>query len=438
MNQTVPKGGPRAPGAPHARSDPRDAVDPRLWALPAPSVDEVELSDLYDLEEVPVETEDGWQLVMTRYAPRPQPWAQPLLGAPLVLVHGYTQNRRAWDTGQFVKTMLYFGVDLYLLELRGHGKSSVEAQRRKARQRKRPLPHDLDYAWDIDSYLLYDLPAAIAAIRERTGWERIFYCGHSLGGILGYAYATLFDDLAGLITIGAPTDFARMPAWMRLAGWVPLFAFPALDLGLATANLLRFLARSAGRASGAWRPARKFEPLRFRRLPFRAGFQWLESNLRKARVQAPLTGAIPFTRPLMYKPRNVTLGALRPLLREGSNDEPRASVEQFARWLRRGQLVSYRIRHDVAAAFPRIRIPLAIFFGDEDPFASVRTTRNVYRATSSDYLLWRPVRGNSHLDLTMGHDIRQICYDVKNLMNWALDHGSPRAPARHGRRASSA
>jgi pimeloyl-ACP methyl ester carboxylesterase len=189
------------------------------------------------------------------------------------------------------------------------------------------------------------------------------------------------------------------------------------------------VARATGRVTGLHRPKRKFQPVRFRRLPFRAGFQWVETNLRKARVQLPLTGAIPFTRPLLYKRRNVALGALRPLLREGSNDEPRATAEQFARWLRRGQLVSYRIAHDVAAAFPRIQIPLAIFFGDEDPFASVRTTRNVYRSASSHYLLWRPVRGNSHLDLTMGHDIRQICYDVKNLMTYALDHDGPRAPA---------
>jgi pimeloyl-ACP methyl ester carboxylesterase len=410
-----------------AKSAPGARPHPHLWALDTPSVDDVELSDLYDLEEIPVETEDGWQLVLTRYAPRPQAFAQPLLGAPLVLVHGYTQNRRAWNTGQFVKTMLYFGADVYLLELRGHGKSGVDAQRRLARKNGRPLPDDIDYGWDLDSYLLYDLPAAISAIKERTGWERIFYCGHSLGGILGYAYATLFDDLMGLITIGSPSDFARTPLWMRLSGWAPLFAFPAIDLALSTTNLARFLARSAGRASGLYQPTDSFEPLKFKRLPFRAGFQWIESNLRRPRMQAPFTGSIPFTRPLMYKPRNVALGALRPLLREGSNDEPRATVEQFARWLRRGRIVSQRIRHDVAAAFPRIRIPLAIFFGDEDPFASVRTTRNVYRAASSDYLLWRPVRGNSHLDLTMGHDIRQICYDVKNLMTYALDHQTPRA-----------
>ena len=48
-----------------------------------------------------------------------------------------------------MKTMLYFGTDLYLLELRGHGKSSLEAQRRRARQEKSPLPRDLNHGWDL-------------------------------------------------------------------------------------------------------------------------------------------------------------------------------------------------------------------------------------------------------------------------------------------------
>ena len=58
---------------------------------------------------------------------------------------------------------------------------------------------------------------------------------------------------------------------------------------------------------------------------------------------------------------------------------------------------------------------MAIIFGDLDPLASVESTRSVYRAAKSEYLLWRPVKGNSHIELTMGHDIRQICYDIKNL-----------------------
>ncbi len=401
------------------------------------SVDDVELADLHTREEITTRTEDGWTLSLTRYRPRPQSFPQPLLGVPLLLVHGYTQNRRAWSSGEFVKSMLFFGADLFLLELRGHGKSGIEQQRRESRATGLPLPEDLDHLWDLDSYLLFDLPAAIAEVKRVTGRDKIFYCGHSLGGILGYAYATLFDDLQGLITIGAPSDFARMPPWLRLAAWAPVFAFPAIDLALAGANLARVSGRALRRLPGLTPPARAFTPWRFRRLPFRAAFRWLEENLRSG-VGAPLTGRLPFSRPLLYQPRNVALGALRPLLREGGTDEPRATLEQLARWARRGVLTSPRLRHDIAAAFPRIRIPLAIFFGDEDPLASVQTTRNVYRAASSEYLLWRPVRGNSHLDLTMGYDIRQIAYDVKNLMSWALDHesGNNSLPRRRRARAS--
>ena len=399
----------------------------------APSVDELELAELYDPEEIEVATDDGWTLVITRYRPRPQPFAQPLREVPLLLVHGYTQNRRAWSAGEFVKNMLFFGADLFLLELRGHGKSTPDLSRRRARAANAEPPSDLDYGWDLDSHLLFDLPAAVAAVKRASGREKIFYCGHSLGGILGYAYATLFDDLLGLITIGAPSDFARLPLWLRALSVGPALAFPALDVLLASANTARVAARALRRLPGLRPPAHAFTPWRFNRLPFRAAFRWLDRNLR-SHVHARLTGRMPFSGPLLYQPRNVALGALRPLFREGANDEPRATLEQLARWARRGELKSAALRHDIAAAFPRIRIPLAIFFGDEDPLASVRTTRSVYRAASSEYLLWRPVRGNSHLELTMGYDIRQICYDVKNLMTYALDHdGVSATPARRRR-----
>ncbi len=395
-----------------------------------PSVDEVNFHDLYSLEEIDVDTQDGWRLVLTRYRPKRQPFFQPLFGSPLLLVHGYTQNRRSWSSGQFVKTMLYFGADLFLLELRGHGKSSVDAQKKRAKIEKTPLPGDIDHGWDLDSYVLQDLPAAIGMIKRITGSEKVFYCGHSLGGILGYAYATLFDDLMGLMTIGSPSDFSQMPAWIRALGWLPPLAFPLVDMSFATANFTRVIARGVGRLSGLHRPEKKFEPLRFRRLPFRTVFRWLERRLSSSTVNA-LTGGIPLARPLLYQPNNVALSALRPLLREGSTDESRGTAEQLSRWVRRGRLATDSIRHDVGAALPRIKIPVAIFFGDEDPFATVHTTRNVYRSVSSDYLLWRPVRGNSHMELTMGYDIRQICYDVKNLMTYALDHaGTPHSSAR--------
>src|SRR6201999_509945 len=104
----------------------------------------------------------------------------------MLLVHGFSQNRHAWTSGEFVKNLLFFGLDIHILELRGHGKSSLQRQYERARKQKREVPADIDYGWDLDSYFLYDLPAGVAAVKRITQRDRIFYCGHSMGGILGY------------------------------------------------------------------------------------------------------------------------------------------------------------------------------------------------------------------------------------------------------------
>jgi pimeloyl-ACP methyl ester carboxylesterase len=173
-----------------------------------PTVDEVAFRDLYRKSEYPVETADGWTLIVTRYEPAPQPFHQPLLGEPLLLVHGFSQNRHTWTSGEFVKNLLYFGLDIHIVELRGHGKSNAQLQHERSESTGRPLPPDLDYGWDADDYLLHDLPAATAAVKARTGRRRVFYVGHSMGGMLGYGYAGLHDDLEGLVTIGAPRTSA--------------------------------------------------------------------------------------------------------------------------------------------------------------------------------------------------------------------------------------
>lgn len=119
---------------------------------------------------------------------------------------------------------------------------------------------------------------------------------------------------------------------------------------------------------------------------------------------------------------------VRWLLKEGGEKEPRLVVEQFARWTRANEVVCYRTGYDFKRGFGKIRVPMAIVFGDQDPLASVASTRSVYRSAKSEYLLWRPVKGNSHIELTMGHDARQVCYDIKNLVEYARVHRA-RAPS---------
>jgi pimeloyl-ACP methyl ester carboxylesterase len=327
--------------------------------------------------------------------------------------------------------MLLYGADIHVLELRGHGLSSIALQERKA-EPGRDRPADLDYEWDIDSYLLEDIPAAVAAVKARTGRQTIFYCGHSLGGMLGYGYASQSADLAGLVTIGAPADPGKGFLPLRLLALLG----PALELAIDAAMLARWgrswagwqaregLRRGLGRAPGG---ARLAALLAARSRPERQRFQYYPIDLFLRRIERALANPGTFEawsrvsrlHAFIANPAAITLEEVRWLLREGGEREPRKVVAQLARWIREGELKCYRTGYDIRAHFADIRIPMAIIFGDLDPLASIDSTREVYRAARSEYLLWRPVKGNSHLELTMGRDVRQICFDVKNLVEFA-------------------
>lgn len=401
-----------------------------------PSVDEVAFRELYRKSDYEVRTADGWTLVVTRYQPVPQAFAQPLFGEPLLLVHGFSQNRHAWTSGEFVKNLLFFGADIHILELRGHGKSSIELQKARAQALAVPPPKDLDYGWDIDSYFLHDLPAGIAAVKAATGRARVFYVGHSMGGILGYGHAGLHDDFEGMVTIGAPADLGRGFLLLRaLAATGPLFG-PLVDFAFGAVNterrVLHRLRRLAGQAlttvhlpvaERLQNPGPVPDAVQFNYVPMDAWLQTLERLIARAEVH-PLYDALARRVNWLSNPSRASGADLRWLLREGGEREPRKVIEQFARWIRGRELKCYRTGYDFKQGFGNIAVPMAIIFGDMDPLASVDSTRSVYRAAKSEYLLWRPVKGNSHIELTMGHDIRQICYDIKNLVEYAATHRS--------------
>ncbi|BDG08096.1 alpha/beta hydrolase [Anaeromyxobacter paludicola] len=407
---------------------------PDAFGPPTPRIDEVDLRTLHRRSRYEVRTEDGWNLAVTRYQPIRQLFPQPIFGEPMLLVHGFSQNRHAWTCGEFVKHMLFYGADIHILELRGHGLSSVERQRERAREEGTALPADLDYGWDVDSYFLHDVPAAVRAVKRVTRREKIFYCGHSLGGMLGYGYAGMSDDLAGLVTVGAPCDPGKGFLPVRLLSFLGPPFEQLVDAALAAAwgqaALAFALRRSLRRAAAGLpmlgerlalllgeqgeAPARR----RFRYYPTDAALHLLERALTSpAAWEAWARVARHYA--FIANPGRFTPREIRSILREGAEREPRGVVAQMARWFRRGELVCYRTRYDFKAHYDRITIPMAIIFGDLDPLAGIRSTRAIFAAARSEYLLWRPVKGNSHLELTMGRDIRQICFDVKNLVEYA-------------------
>jgi hypothetical protein len=129
----------------------------------------------------------------------------------------------------------------------------------------------------------------------------------------------------------------------------------------------------------------------------------------------------------MINPSRVTADDFQWLLREGGEKEPRRVVEQFARWIRDDEMKCYRSGYDFKAHFKDIEAPLAIIFGGLDRIASAESTQSIYRSARSEYLLWRPVKNNNHLELTMGYDIHQICEDIKNLVEYAARRSRQRS-----------
>jgi len=342
----------------------------------------------------------------------------------MLLVPGWAQNRHAFTCGDFVKQLLAYGADIHIAELRGHGLSNRELQLERGLR-----PPDLDWEWDIDSYFLHDVPAAVAAVKKRTGRAKIFYLGNSMGGMLGYGYAGCHDDLAGLIAIGAPSDLGRGFLGLRAAAlFGPALMGPLLDGACRAATVavrtrhsaaaalrrVRFLARAANLLAA---PGIQYKPVQFNHVPVDAFLRALaraatENNLRRYELIARYIGSL-------LNPSRVTAEDFRWLLSQGGEKEPRRVIEQFARWIRNDEMKCYRTGYDYKAHFQRIQIPMAIFFGDLDKIASARSTRGICKAARSEYLLWRPVKENSHLELTMGSDIHHICSDVRDLVEYA-------------------
>lgn len=90
-------------------------------------------------------------------------------GPPLFLIHGIGAARDTWARALPVLTP-HFSVVTY--DLRGHGAS--------------PLPEG--------EFGLDDLVNDLERLRQRTGFEAAHFAGHSLGGMIGPAYARRFPE----------------------------------------------------------------------------------------------------------------------------------------------------------------------------------------------------------------------------------------------------
>jgi polyhydroxyalkanoate synthase len=157
-------------------------------------------------EIVTVETEDGWACELRRYQAE---------GPPVLLVHGMGANHYNFDYAEPISladTLQQQGYDVWIVPLRGD--RGCEAPSRRASR-----------SISFDDYVRYDLPAAVHAVLDHTGQAQVGWVGHSLGGMLLYAWLgqepeTVFAGVA----VGSPAAFPEPPSRQttaRLVGMLP-------------------------------------------------------------------------------------------------------------------------------------------------------------------------------------------------------------------------
>ncbi|HUH00827.1 MAG TPA: alpha/beta fold hydrolase [Kofleriaceae bacterium] len=83
--------------------------------------------------------------------------------------------RGAYFERRFAPHLAARGIEVYVLDWRGHGESVPPSPRRER--------------WGFDDYVEFDLPAAVGAVCDRAGIAagELCYLGHSLGGLVGLA-----------------------------------------------------------------------------------------------------------------------------------------------------------------------------------------------------------------------------------------------------------
>ena len=138
---------------------------------------------------------------------------------PVLLCHGLAANRFNMDffddgTGSdrrsFARYLARAGFDTWILETRGHGYASV--------------PRGAHY--DADDEVSQDVPAAMEAVLDQTGAERLIWVGHSWGGLLQVLFQArghrLVDRVAGVVVLGSPGTLSVQNnlQWVRSAGRV--------------------------------------------------------------------------------------------------------------------------------------------------------------------------------------------------------------------------
>lgn len=197
--------------------------------------------DAHDREHVvlPLPT-PGHHAILVHHPPlgtaRPTP--------PVIVCHGMGVNMLCMDVLDdghgsprlsLVRALAEAGFDVWALELRGRRRATVP---RRAR-------------WTVDDEVSEDVPAAIAAVLDRTGAAEVWWVGHSKGSLVQFLFqatgSALASKVTALVAIGSPGTVRTQRRLLRYLVW-PLRGLSAVIGDIPLARLMMLLTPVAGLA----------------------------------------------------------------------------------------------------------------------------------------------------------------------------------------------
>ncbi len=256
------------------------------------------------------------------------------------------------------------GFDVWVLDPRGTGRS------------ERPGFLGKSWRFGFEEYVHQDAPAAIKAVTQATGVPRVFWVGHSMGGLIGYhvaAYHELGDFVAGVVSLGSPADFTGH----REAIGLPL-------------NLMKWFGKG-----------------------------WPVVRLgRVCTLLAPLAGRIRrFPETLFLCTRNTTGLSLRRFMVEVLEDVPRQVLDQFSDSIFKDLAFDGRPQVQTHSKLKAFSPPLLTIAGNEDHIASpesVHAAAAILGCEDAEQITVGadPAESNAfgHLDLLIGDEAPRIVY----------------------------
>ncbi|MFO0549823.1 MAG: alpha/beta hydrolase [Polyangiaceae bacterium] len=339
---------------------------PRANALPP--VDSRELATRSRPPSIPPPGEEGVPLAMIRKRSVHFVGQGKETLAPVVLIHGYGQNRYAWHlpSRSLFNYIARAGFDVFNLELRGHGRSRHLGAH----------PPRL-----LSTFVEEDVPAAIEEVQRLSGGRPVYLIGHSMGGLVSYAAAgTLKQKIAGVVTLGSPYQFTR--------GSVTL---------TAVSTLMTAVDRTVPLGHGTL-------PLK----PLSEAMRLLRGFIESPVFPLPIRGFAPKS----LEP--VVLGQHMALAMDTGSISVLRRMFLAAAEARRGghpmgELAAF------AEEFENMDVPLLVIAGTKDDLAPPASVEPAYlRSRSTDKTLRSFPRG--HIDLLVGRDGPQTIWPL--LTSW--------------------